>query len=295
MNNLPPYLAALLADGQLGASQLSVRSQRLLKPLFDGAVLERQAAGRGERVVVRNAGAFQEWLACQFPVSTGDWNHSPEDRRAGAIVQGRDSKAAKRSVAQGVLHLRGFRAVSTQVLVDGRTLPVGELTAQHGLAAVLIHETSLCEFTGSVALVENLELFLRLEAIAPEIEVTLNSAGRISDRLIACLARSLLGPQPLLHFPDYDPVGLSDYLRLHAALGDRVRLFCPPDLEERFKIFGNKKLLTKKRRNRELFTQLGAIDWPCSSSAEVFHLIKETGSGLEQEALLLSKNNLASI
>jgi hypothetical protein len=85
-------------------------------------------------------------------------------------------------------------------------------------------------FEGRVALVENLECFLRMEAIIPDVPLVINSAGRISDRLIACLARSHFEAPPLLHLPDYDPVGLGDYLRLREALAGRVSLFVPSDI-----------------------------------------------------------------
>ena len=118
----------------------------------------------------------------------------------------------------------------------------------------------------------------------------LNSAGRISDRLIACLARSRRDSEKLLHVPDYDPVGLSDYLRLRCVLGDRVTLFVPSDLDQRFARFGNRDLITQKQRNRDLLEQLATKEWPCATSARVFQLILETGCGLEQECLLLTKS-----
>lgn len=90
-----------------------------------------------------------------------------------------------------------------------------------------------------------------------------------------------------MHLPDYDPVGLSDYLRLRGALAERVSLFVPSDLEERFAAFGNRKLITEKARNRALLEQLDGRVWPCEQSRRVYGLIKESGSGLEQECLLV--------
>jgi hypothetical protein len=175
-------------------------------------------------------------------------------------------------------------------MIDGAELPVGRLTNQYGLAALLIGESSQFRFKGAVALIENLELFLNADLVVPDVEIVLNSAGRISDRLIACLARSHFGEHVLLHLPDYDPVGLSDYLRLNSALAGRAILFVPSDLNERFARFGNRDLIAKKPRNRDLLEQLGAAKWPCAASAEVFRLIRETGCGLEQECLLLTKS-----
>jgi hypothetical protein len=193
-------------------------------------------------------------------------------------------------VSQSVLHLRAVGAVPSRVTLDGGEIPVAELSARYGVAACLIGIDSRMVFEGNVALVENLECFLHIDAILPKGPLAINSAGRISDRLIACLKRSHFETPPLLHLPDYDPVGLSDYLRLREALQERVSLFVPADLEQRFATFGNRKLITEKARNRALLEQLDGHTWPCPQSARVFQLIKDTGSGLEQESLLLKAN-----
>jgi hypothetical protein len=186
-----------------------------------------------------------------------------------------------------VLHLRAFTSRGGAVVRDSIEFPVSELTARHGVAACLIEASSTFGIKGRTALVENLECFLRVELILPDIAVAMNSAGRISDQLIACLARSTIAPAPLLHLPDYDPVGLSDYLRLRSALGERVALFVPSDVEQRFFALGDRKLISEKPRNRALLEQLSTRTWPCRESERVFRLIRESGSGLEQESLLL--------
>jgi len=67
-------------------------------------------------------------------------------------------------------------------------------------------------------------------------------------------------------------------------------LYVPDDLEERFERFGNRKLISDKPKNRILLEQLDRCSWPCEASERVFRLIKESGAGLEQEALLLGLN-----
>lgn len=78
-----------------------------------------------------------------------------------------------------------------------------------------------------------------------------------------------------------------DYLRLRTALGASVTLFAPEDIAARFVALGNRKLIAEKPRNRALLEQLSGTAWPCHTSARIFDLIKETGSGLEQESLFL--------
>ena len=47
----------------------------------------------------------------------------------------------------------------------------------------------------------------------------------------------------ILHLPDYDPVGLSEFGRVDVRLGHRAGLYLLPDLEARFDRFSNGDLL----------------------------------------------------
>lgn len=291
MHELPSYLSLLVSQHRIPRSQVSAGGMRTLRPLFAGGILDVERSGGGEVVVVRDAAAFETWLLKRFPFLDSQVTTPAGADRANAVALCRDSKATGEGVAQGVLHLRAWGAPSITFCVDGREIPVAELTASHGIAACLLGSESVIDVNNAkVLLVENLECFLRAEALISDTFLALNASGRIPDRLINCLARSRLGNQPLLHFPDYDPVGLSDYLRLKVKLGDRVVLYVPDDLEERFKRFGNRKLISDKPKNRILLEQLDRCSWPCDASERVFKLIKESGSGLEQEALLLGLN-----
>lgn len=291
MHELPSYLALLVSQLRISRSQVSASGMRTLRPLFAGGILGVERSGGGEVVVVRDAAAFEKWLRMRFPFLDSQVTTPVGADRAKAVALRRNSKATGEGVAQGVLHLRAWGAPSVTFRVDGREVPVAELTASHGIAACLLGSESVIDVPDAkVLLVENLECFLRAEALISDTFLALNAAGRIPDRLINCLARSRLGNQPLLHFPDYDPVGLSDYLRLKAKLGDRVVLYVPDDLEERFERFGNRKLISDKPKNRILLEQLNRCSWPCKASERVFKLIKESGAGLEQEALLLGLN-----
>jgi hypothetical protein len=191
-----------------------------------------------------------------------------------------------------VLHLRALAEGCGLTTVNGVNFPVRELTAQHGVAACLVGPDTQFEFTGQAVLIENLECFLNAERILPESSIFLNGAGRLSQQLIACLARSTFSQVPVLHFPDYDPVGLSDYLRLRTMLGSRVCLFIPPDIERRFSALADRRLISEKPRNRALLEKLLSVTWPCPESQKVFCLIKESGAGLEQESLLLSTHQI---
>ena len=289
MDVIPPYLNRLIGEKSVPCRQIPARDSGLLRPLFDGGILEVSRVGRGEVVRVVHEQPLLSWVKKTFPAYQDSWNAPAGAHRAQAIALRRDSKAGGAGVEYGVLHLRSLNSVADKIWLNDNAFPVAEMTANHGLASCLIGEESRLVIEGRVALIENLECFLKAEAIFTDVSWVLNSAGRISDRLIACLKRSRLIASPLIHFPDYDPVGLSDYLRLRAALGDDVELWLPPDLEHRFEVFGNRELIAKKPRNRENLEKLGGVDWPCAASERVYRLIAETGSGLEQESLWITQ------
>jgi len=284
MDEIPPYVGKLIEDGRVPFSSLSARARRDLKPLFDGGALVEDASGRGVVVVVQRPDVLREWARRQYPIFSGDWVNVQASNRANAVLMRRDSKAGGAAVGASVLHMRACG--TARAAVDGMDFPVEQLTTRHGLAACLIRDSTRLELEGQAVLVENLECFLAVESIVSPVHIAMNSAGRISEMLLKCLARATFS-EPLLHLPDYDPVGLSDYLRLKVILGPRVSLHVPSDVEERFTAFGNKALIRDHPRNRARLEALGRTIWPCRESARIFELINETGSGLEQECLLL--------
>jgi hypothetical protein len=290
MDDVPPFLRRLIQRQRLAGSDLSTQARKQLRPLFVGGVLVAETSGRGEIVEVRKPEQLLTWVRLTFPSFEGQWQGPAEFGRAQSIALRRSSKAAGSGIGAGVLHLRAMAEGRGTATVNGVNFPVRELTAQHGVAACLIRPDTQIEFIGQTVLIENLECFLNAERILPEASIFLNGAGRLSDQLIACLGRSTFSPAPVVHFPDYDPVGLSDYLRLKVLLGPRVVLYLPSDIERRFAALGDQRLISEKPRNRALLEKLATERWPCPESKMVFDLIKESGAGLEQESLLLNRS-----
>lgn len=86
--------------------------------------------------------------------------------------------------------------------------------------------------------------------------------------------------------PDYDPTGLTEYVRLHSRLGSRISLHLPGGLEEGFRKFSNRAMLSKPH-NRAMLA--GLQNSPLPEVRRVVALINEHNAGLEQEALLLER------
>jgi hypothetical protein len=286
MREIPPCVEALWLEREVSWSSVGSALRQALQPLIEGAVLERRRSGGGERLVVLNPAQFDAWLKKRHPGAAGA---SAEGalKRARGLVARRDTKAGDTLVSSSPLLLRAPDETAIEVGVDGNLLEVSALTQVAGAAVILLTDETRLTLPPIVALVENLECFLHIEHVLNPCPLALLSAGRPSERLIACLARSLPEEACLLHMPDYDPVGLDDHLRVKAALGNRVRLHVPHDLARRFETLGNASLLRDKPRNQALLVSLAEKPFPDAATRAVFELILRCGAGLEQEALFV--------
>ncbi|MCA9125649.1 MAG: hypothetical protein KDB22_01145 [Planctomycetales bacterium] len=87
---------------------------------------------------------------------------------------------------------------------------------------------------------------------------------------------------PILHWGDYDPVGIAEYLRLTQHCGDRVQTYIPNNLELLLKRHGKRKLITDQ------VEILGRLRGRSTNShvARMIELFDKYRRGLEQELLL---------
>jgi hypothetical protein len=135
---------------------------------------------------------------------------------------------------------------------------------------------------------ENPAVFVAAECLNLSVDAAIYGHGRISSRALDWLARTTNSKFSLLHLPDYDPLGLSEFQRLHARLGKRVALYLPSDLELRFARFSNAELL-KKANSQAMLARLRKSE--LVAIRPVVALIDRYNAGLEQEALLIPSCN----
>src|SRR5437667_201169 len=124
-----------------------------------------------------------------------------------------------------------------------------------GVCASLLGEPSRYSVRGACALVENPAVFTCIERLKLPLSLAIYGHGRASTRLVDWLAGITAPDFTLLHLPDYDPVGLSEFARIRARLGKRARLYLSTDLPVRFERFSNRTLLDKPN-NRALLANL---------------------------------------
>ena len=273
-------LRELINNGALPASRCGKAFSKLLAPLLESEVVYWKRSGGGRQLFVGDTGALLEFCRRSFPeVALA----ATAESRVIGVGRFRDSKAMA-NTAHEIISIRGWR--ETALLKCGQSVGAAAATAAHGVFSFLLAPDHLYRLHGRCMLVENPVLFAAAERLNLDVDAVIYGHGRISSRVLEWLATSDSNFS-LLHLPDYDPVGLSEFKRLHARLGTRVELYLPPDLEARFERFSNRDLL-KKVNSQAMLAQLRRSELP--SVRHVVELINRHNAGLEQEALLLEFN-----
>jgi len=275
-------LATLLERGSLPKSACSGALLRSLKPLLDSDVVAEERSGAGRRLIVRDAGALRMFFKSRFPnIVTSD--ETPA--RIAGVARFRDSKALAGDTPDIVL----LRTWSDTALWCGDVpLSAGSATKMHGLFAFVLTPVSRYELRAPCALVENPAMLLVFErlGLTTTMPIALYAGGRVSGRVLRWLAGVSAPSFRLTHFPDYDPVGLSEFVRVRTTLGDRASLYLPSYLAEAFSRFANNDLL-RREASQALLPALRAN--PLPEVRSVLDLIERHNAGLEQEALLLQQ------
>jgi len=280
VDSLAEKLQVLLQQGALPASRLSHRDRSRLQGLLHAGVLQEERAGAGIRVVVKDTAALQNFVDKNYPSGLCGGREGGElPFRTRAVAELRDSKKAKGRCPATVL-LRGFRGCMLNA--GGDSLQIAAWTAQAGVAAVARDRLSTWTFSGIVAVVENLEVFWNIEKISQKVDLALFSEGRLDQKILDWFASPAMEGARIIHFGDYDPVGLDEYLRYKEACPGKIELYSPSNLEELICKYGKPRLLTD---SASIMPRLRQTSDPEARS--IIQLIDRFGAGLEQEALLI--------
>ena len=263
---------------------MSKADRKRLQSLFDAGVLDEEKSGAGRRLVVKNQPALRAFALTMYPSGlAGSEGDLPAKSKA--VADRRDSKKAigKNPVT---LLVRGFNDCTFQK--NGAQLPVAEWTRSAGVAALSLDSLEGWECKGVLGFVENLETFWHIEKIAPFIDLAIYAEGRIGANVLQWLNSPGMMGFRVVHFPDYDPVGMDEYLRIKGACPERAKLFRPADLETLFNRYGKAQLLSNSS------AVLARLRKSTDSDVHyVVELMDRFGVGLEQEALLID-NSLTS-
>lgn len=268
-------LKALADTGALPRSRCSMRLMSLLRPLVAAGVVAEKRSGAGRQLIVEDSPAFRAFVQRTFPME--DTAASMPSRVVG-VRRFRDTKTY-RADGSDVLRVRAFRPGILRK--NGKPVDVHGATESHGVFSFRLAP----EYTlhGRAALVENPTVFDLFERIELALPFVIYGQGRISTSALGWLANQHDEAFSLIHLPDYDPVGLTEFERIRNRLGPRAQLYLPKDLDDLFRRFGNRELLGRPL-SRRLLAHLRTSKLP--EVQAVVELIDSHNAGLEQEALI---------
>lgn len=276
--NILVQLERLIKDETMPKSECSNSLLRFIRPLLDAEVVVEERSGGGRRLAVRDAIALRNFCQHKFPgapVSSGG------STRVSGVAHFRDSKAFASNTPEIVV-VRAWR--EDALLLNNQPACAATATVQHGIFSFLLNHGPGYSLRGPCALVENPAVFTVFERLGLPVELVVYGQGRVSNRLLGWLAGIAAPEFTLLHLPDYDPVGLSEFERLRERLGERIRLHLPADLPQRFAHYAKRSLLDKPN-SRAILASLRRTS--SGDIRQVLELIDHHNAGLEQEALLV--------
>lgn len=278
VDSLAKQLTILSDSSSLPASSISRRDRLRLQSLFDAGVIEEVRSGAGRRLIVTNQAALQAFIQSLYP-SGLEGLKAALPARSKAVAERRDSKRAFGKAPTTIL-IRGFNLCTFDK--DSSQLPVAEWTESAGVAALCLDLMEGWQCQGTLGLVENLETFWHIEKIAPFVDLAIYAEGRIGADVLDWLRSPGMIATRVIHFPDYDPVGMDEFLRIKRACPERSELYRPPDLEMLFARYGKAKLLQDSVAVLARLRKSTDID-----VRYVVGLMDQYGVGLEQEGLLI--------
>jgi hypothetical protein len=277
-------LQRLINEGSLPRSACSRALLTMISPLMSGGVVAWEKAGAGQRLVARNISALRDFLHLYFPKTELDVNGAA--LRVQGVARFRDTKIL-RGTGEEIVCIRAWR--DGILRRDGKVVPVAEATQHYGLFSFLLRQHSCFSLHGQIATVENPTAFTHFEHLGSNLPLALYVRGCVSRLLRNWLASQAAAGLEIVHFGDYDPSGLAEYLELRAIFGNRARLYVPPNLSVLFRKYSNRQLL-RQARSQNLLQRLRNSD--DASVKVVVELMDETNAALEQEALLVDHPSL---
>lgn len=282
-HTLRAALLKLHDQATLPASQFTAAQRSALDRFARqaGAVIC-QRHGRGDVYRVSDPQLFEIHLSALSPQVEMQANDDLP-LRAKHIAHARDSKARAhqhgsyypllKAVGDGVFWQQGEHEAE---------LPLSQLTRDFGASSLRIETEDAWHTRHSLWLVENQALFDRTDWLPDGAQATLlYYGGQLDGRLLAWLARRPRASRVVL-FPDYDGVGLANFSRLYAFLGDACECWLMPDWQIKLARYGNQRLWQDTFRDfthavSQLPDYLGALT----------KQMRQSGLALEQEAVWL--------
>lgn len=269
------WLNRLLEAGSLPASSVPKAAKPDIINVRSAGFISWEKSGAGAKYSVADEGAVTDLL--QSTGYGGDLcNLTPKARAValhGDAHRGRDDTL-----------LLTLSTASSVKWTDGvHTLDIKDQVAKFGIAALVARPGDQWHTDRPVGLVENLDLLVYGKQYFKRIGFSgsvLYYSGWLSKALLDWLAEAERAPSYVI-FPDYDIVGIKNYLLAKTRLGESVSIYIPENLPELLRRYGNSEKLESKS-DRKLIESSGDQE-----ALRLYQALLEAGCALDQESLLI--------
>jgi hypothetical protein len=290
MNTLSTALQRLLdSETPLTASAFSAKQRAELERFSrDTRLIEISKQRNGTVYCLADRERAADYVRSLQPLDDSQMEeHIPA--RSRNIGKERNSKKGRTSHARFYLLMKAWDTGSTWHN-GSSAMQVAELTGRFGAAALQIASGDDWQTDKPLLLVENQALFDRCDWLPDDFGGCIAYyAGQLPEILLQWLAERRRADEVVL-FPDYDGVGLSNYVRLAGCLhrDSVLRFYWLPDWENKLVRFGNPDLWKKTRLQFEnAINRLKGMHALTEEFSTLARLAQCHGKALEQEAIWL--------
>lgn len=252
-----------------------------------GAVVTR-TAGRGVNYIARDLAVLKMHLRSLRPQSE---DSLPENipQRAANIALTRNSKGKGHAHDAHYLLLK---AVGEGVVWHNHQRNIFDLSQAMqtaGAGALVIHAKDDWYSDHPLWLVENQALFDQLDWMPEGLTATVAYyAGQLDGRILGWLGTGVRAPEVVL-FPDYDGVGLLNYMKLKKASLAPTRFWIMPSWRKLLREYGNASVWQQTRAYFESAMCDSDMSDPDPEFFELISEMRHLGLALEHEAVWLGR------
>ena len=290
MSILSEALKRLLAnDDALNASSFTPNQRKALEQFsLNTRLIEIRKQSRSTIYRVLNRQSVLDFLVMQQPIAN-DLLPQNIPVRSQNIGSQRDSKKGQTSHETCYLLMKSWNDTAIFRNENDIFYPTN-LTERFGVAALQLHINQTWQSNCPLWLVENQALFNHCDWLPENFDGCLiYYAGQLSDVLLRWFAKQKRTNNVVL-FPDYDGVGLSNYVRLAQSLhaDSTLEFYWMPNWEAKLETFGNADVWQKTRVQFEnAFEKLQTLNLQTVEFIRLGNLLQHHGKALEQEAIWL--------
>jgi len=267
------FLVKLLETGRITSSNIPKPALYEIEEMKEKGFVDWERSGRGRVYFIDDHDAVTALLK-----NTGYHGESEElTPKAKAVALHKDAHKGKDETLLLML------SATKEVFWYNNGVPVNifKVVRDCGVASLLIKLGDDWQTDKPIALVENKDLLVHADQYFKKIQfdgTVIYYPGWVSKRTIAWL--KTLKKLSVTIFPDYDPVGIINYLILKKELPG-LKIYIPDNLPELLIRFGDPERL-KTLTDRKLIEQTKD-----EKASFLYNLLLKHGAGLHQEALML--------